>query len=172
MNLDKILERLFGKKMLTAICIALLIFVCLTASACSEEDVVCFLACGLPSCETMMECNGCIADCQNDCNSSINQAIYDCSCEVIGNCYACYEDSVDSCSESGCSGCFFDACIGWWIFDCVEVDDYGRVDYFASCRSCGGCYDCDPSDDEYSREDDSDGGYATDEEFREWLEKQ
>ena len=162
MNLDKFLEHLFSRRVLTVVCILMLTLFCL--SACTADDLVSCMLFGVPTCRTMENCSNSISNCQSNCQEKIKQAICDCTCNTL----ECYSDCADE-------NCYFTDCTSpaECMAGCVKgcfVDENGNE---TDCGSaCGSAEDCDSCFSDSEEGGSGGGGYATDEEFRDWLEKQ
>lgn len=132
MNFDKFLELLFGKKTLTAACILALCLFCL--AACTPEDAISCMFCGVPTCKTMEDCSNSIASCQSNCKEQINQAICDATCNGL----LCYtECAEDNCYNTDCSSPA--ECMAGCMKGCF-VDENGKE---TDCGAAGGdCDDC------------------------------
>jgi len=139
MNFDRFLAALFSKRALLILCIIVLGIFCL--SACTVEDGISCMFCGIPTCKTMENCSNSISNCRSDCNENVQNAICDCTCQSLENFTDCYNDCAEGVVE-GCPTCAAGA--SCWVgglrscFMSCFIDENGNE---TDCGAAGG--DCD-----------------------------
>ena len=135
MNFDRVLAALCSKRVLLILCIIVLGIFCL--SACTVDDLLSCMLCGVPTCKTMETCSFNISykisHCQADCTEKIEQAICDAACNSV----LCYND----CAEENCASCADCTSPVECMASCTKscfIDENGNE---TDCGAAGG--DCD-----------------------------
>lgn len=151
MKFDRFLAKLFSRAGIFVL-LLLLVFSLFCMGACNDCDVFLCLFCGCVTPETCFEACDCACDCSLNCASE--------------SCVSCVEGTSEM--AEGCA-CVDVSCLS----ECFTDEEGNPIDCEdVGCPECQSCFDCDACfSGESSSSSSSGGGYATDEEFYEWLDR-